>query len=208
MLEVFKNVLTIGELKKLVEYFYSDNIELVIRNTQSSKHPIWSKDTWPQNIIEPVLNKIIPAEYEVEEVWFSHNTASVRGLHIDTSPAFNKKNWLAILFPLEFVGAASTVLFENFFNSSNCRFSHDGLTDITVTDFSQIENFNSNKRFNEEIYKKHLSYMDINDLHGMTLAMIYKWKIGEALVFERQRVHAQGYISDYKLSLIILVNRK
>lgn len=195
------------DCKKLADFFYADNVELVTINFQKSKHPVWSKDDWPQDIIEAALNKIISEPFEVEEVYFAHNSKGARGLHVDTSDIYNEKNWLAILFPLEFIGPAHTLLFDNFYNGANSRFSLDSATDKTVVDRSQISNYDPSIIFDKNIYSKYLSYMDVNDLHGFTLEMIYEWNVGDALVFERQQIHAQGDIDDYKLSLVIFVNK-
>jgi len=58
------------------------------------------------------------------------------------------------------------------------------------------------KEFDKEIHKKYLSHIDINNLKGLEIEMIYNWKVGETLIVDRTHVHcASSRINDKKLGL-------
>tara|TARA_Y100000590_G_scaffold402875_1_gene488993 strand:+ start:74 stop:769 length:696 start_codon:yes stop_codon:yes gene_type:complete len=58
------------------------------------------------------------------------------------------------------------------------------------------------KEFNKEIHKKYLSHIDINNLRGLEIEMIYNWKVGETLIVDRTHVHcASSRINNKKLGL-------
>ena len=58
------------------------------------------------------------------------------------------------------------------------------------------------KEFDKEIHKKYLSHIDINNLKGLEIEMIYNWKIGETLIVDRTHVHcASSRINHKKLGL-------
>ena len=58
------------------------------------------------------------------------------------------------------------------------------------------------KEFNSEMHKKYLSHLDINNLKGLEIEMVYDWKGGESLVVDRTHVHcASSRIKGKKLGL-------
>ncbi len=58
------------------------------------------------------------------------------------------------------------------------------------------------KEFDKEIHKKYLSHIDINNLRGLEIEMIYNWKVGETLIVDRTHVHcASSRINNKKLGL-------
>ena len=48
------------------------------------------------------------------------------------------------------------------------------------------------KEFDEDIYKKYLTHEDINNLKGLEVELIFKWKIGDLLVFDRSNLHCSS----------------
>jgi len=69
------------------------------------------------------------------------------------------------------------------------------------------QNDRSNKHlgeedFDKEMHKKYLSHLDINNLKGMEIELIYKWKVGETLIVDRSHIHcASTRIKNKKLGL-------
>ena len=58
------------------------------------------------------------------------------------------------------------------------------------------------KEFDKEIHKKYLTHIDINNLKGMEVEMIYEWKIGESLIVDRTHIHcSSSRIKEKKLGL-------
>ena len=42
------------------------------------------------------------------------------------------------------------------------------------------------------IHKEYLAHEDIDNLKGMEVEMIYKWNIGDILVFDRSNLHCSS----------------
>ena len=58
------------------------------------------------------------------------------------------------------------------------------------------------EEFDKEIHQKYLAHIDINNLKGMEVEMIYEWKIGESLIVDRTHIHcSSSRITDKKLGL-------
>ena len=56
--------------------------------------------------------------------------------------------------------------------------------------------------FDKEIHNKYLNHIDINNLKGLKVEMIYNWKIGDTLIVDRTHVHcASSRINQKKLGL-------
>ena len=56
--------------------------------------------------------------------------------------------------------------------------------------------------FDKEIYQKYLTHLDINNLKGLKIELIYNWKIGETLIMDRSHIHsASTKIKERKLGL-------
>ena len=48
------------------------------------------------------------------------------------------------------------------------------------------------EEFDKEIHKKYLTHIDINNLKGLKIEMIYNWKIGETLIMDRSHIHSSS----------------
>ena len=58
------------------------------------------------------------------------------------------------------------------------------------------------KEFDQKLHKKYLTHIDINNLKGMEIEFIYKWKVGESLIVDRKHIHcASSNIDKRKLGL-------
>ena len=58
------------------------------------------------------------------------------------------------------------------------------------------------KKFDKEFHKKYLKHENINNLKGLEVEMIYKWKLGEILIFDRTNLHcSSSNIKNKKLGL-------
>ena len=58
------------------------------------------------------------------------------------------------------------------------------------------------EEFDKEIHKKYLTHIDINNLKGLKVELIYKWKIGESMIMDRSHIHcASSRINVKKIGL-------
>ena len=61
------------------------------------------------------------------------------------------------------------------------------------------------KSFDENIHKNYLNHEDINNLKGLEVDLIYKWKLGDLLIFDRTSLHcASSNLMNKKLGLTSL----
>ena len=58
------------------------------------------------------------------------------------------------------------------------------------------------KDFDKKLHEKYLTHIDINNLKGLEIELVYEWKVGESLIVDRSHVHcASSRIKHKKLGL-------
>lgn len=122
MIKTYSNLINQHDVKTLLDYHYLNDDRTDDRPDVRSKHPQWSLDKWPQEIIENVLDKVLDYRYEVEEVIFNQSRISFR-LHVDSGKDIKSRSGHGILIPLYCKGISSTVFFNNYWNGNSTKFS-------------------------------------------------------------------------------------
>ena len=114
-------------------------------------------------------------------------------LHVDTGFDFSKIIYKQTLLPLTDKG--ETIIFKNRFYGCSTTFSIDP-KELAATGYnkrsSEHLNLYGKKNFDEKIHKKYLAHEDINNLRGLEVALIFKWKLGDLLVFDRTSLHCSS----------------
>ena len=114
-------------------------------------------------------------------------------LHVDTGFDFEKIIYKQTLLPLSNVG--ETIIFKNRFYGCSTTFSIDP-KELSAKGYnkrsSEHLNLYGSKEFDRRIYKKYLTHEDINNLRGLEVELIFKWKIGDLLVFDRSNLHCSS----------------
>ena len=114
-------------------------------------------------------------------------------LHVDTGFDFNKIIYKQTLMPLTDEG--ETVIFKNRFYGCSTTFSIDP-KELSAEGYnkrsSEHLSIYGKKPFDKDMHKKFLNHEDINNLQGLTVEMIYKWKLGDLLVFDRTNLHCSS----------------
>ena len=54
------------------------------------------------------------------------------------------------------------------------------------------------KPFDKKIYQKYLKHEEIANLQGMEVELVYKWKLGDILIFDRSNLHCSSSNIDNK----------
>ena len=132
-----------------------------------------------------------------------HESFSPLTLHVDAGFDENAIIFKQVVTPLSSFGG--TVIFKNRWYNESTTFT----IDKTELDFKPRpgQNSRSNKHigknnFDSKMHKEHLSHIDINNLKGLEIEMIYNWKIGETLIMDRSHIHsASSKINQKKLGL-------
>ena len=119
-----------------------------------------------------------------------HESFSPLKLHVDAGFQENDIIYKQALTPLSSTG--ETVLFENRWYGKSTSFTVDkdelqfkpekGQNDRSCEHLGSEE-------FDREIHRKYLNHIDINNLKGLKVEFVYKWKVGETLIMDRSHIH-------------------
>ena len=119
------------------------------------------------------------------------------GLHSDGGFDENSIIYKQVLVPLTSQG--ETVIFENrwYGGSTSFTINEDELKIIPSKKGQNIRTSEhlkiySKDKFDKTFHKKYLVHENINNLKGLKVQMVYNWKIGEVLIFDRTHLHASS----------------
>ena len=152
-----------------------------------------------------VILKWILLKSETGEDYYGlfHESFSPLPLHVDSG--FDEKTiiYKQVVTPLSSFG--DTVVFKNKWYGRSTSFTIDkeelkfkpkpGQNDRSCEHLGEEE-------FDKETHKKYLTHIDINNLKGLKVDLIYHWKIGETLIMDRSHIHSSSSrIKEKKLGL-------
>ena len=198
---------------KMIQELYADLPEKVFNKTQNIR-----KKAWVQNYnkeldklyfdkIKSVLGdfKMDTLKSESGEDFYGlfHESFSPLPLHVDSG--FDEKAiiYKQVVTPLSSFG--DTVVFKNRWYGRSTSFTID--PEELKFKPKQEQNDRSCEHlgqgeFDKEIYQKYLTHIDINNLTGLKVELIYHWKVGETLILDRSHIHsASTRINEKKLGL-------
>ena len=55
-----------------------------------------------------------------------------------------------------------------------------------------IPTFYNYENFDKEIHEQYLTHIDVNNLKGLKVEMIYSWKVGETMIMDRSHIHCSS----------------
>ena len=114
-------------------------------------------------------------------------------LHVDTGFDFNKIIFKQTLVPLSEEG--ETIIFKNRFYGCSTTFSINP-TELAAKGYnkrsSEHINLYNGETFDKKIHNKYLKHEEIGNLKGLKVELIYKWKLGDILVFDRTNLHCSS----------------
>jgi hypothetical protein len=128
-----------------------------------------------------------------------HESFSPLQLHVDSGFGEEDIIYKQVVTPLSPFG--DTVIFKNRWYGRSTTFT----IDKNELDFKPKpeQNDRSNAHigqedFDQETHKKYLQHIDINNLKGLKVELIYNWKIGETLIMDRSHIHSSSSRIDVK----------
>ena len=161
-----------------------------------------------QNIYIHKLNKIL-GDFEMDNPDTKSGSKSLGlfqesqkpvTLHVDTGFNFEKKIFKQTLLPLSDEG--ETVIFKNRFYGCSTTFSIDP-DELSAKGYnkrsSEHLSLYGNNDFSIDMHKKYLAHEDINNLKGLEVDMVYKWNVGDLLIFDRSNLHCSSKNINYKI---------
>ena len=132
-----------------------------------------------------------------------HESFSPLSLHVDSG--FNEEDIIfkQVITPLSSFG--DTIVFKNKWYGRSTSFTIDPKELKFKPNSDQNDRsceHLGNEEFDKEIHQKYLTHIDINNLKGLKVELIYNWKIGETLIMDRTHIHSSSSrINDKKLGL-------
>ena len=99
-------------------------------------------------------------------------------LHVDTGFNFDKVIYKQTLLPLSNEG--ETIIFKNRFYGCSTTFSIDP-EELSVKGYNKRSSEHlmlyNQRPFDEKMYNKYLKHEDLNNLKGLEIEMVYKWRL-------------------------------
>jgi len=132
-----------------------------------------------------------------------HESFSPLKLHVDSGFDENAIIYKQVVTPLSPIG--ETVIFKNRWYGKSTSFTIDK-EELNFKPGPE-QNDRSSKHigadeFDKDIYNKYLKHENINNLKGLKIESIYKWKLGETLIMDRSHIHCSSdNIKEKKIGL-------
>ena len=192
--------------KKEIENFQKLYLKLPIEiNNQRQKiiKKKWSSNFFPdlQKIYKEKLKSVI-GDFEMDNPITKDGLESLGlfqesflpvTLHVDTGFQFDKIIYKQSLMPLTDHG--ETIIFKNRFYGCSTTFSINN-EELAAKGYnkrsSEHINLYNKKPFDRSIHEKFLKHEEIENLKGLEVEMIYKWRLGEILIFDRTNLHCSS----------------
>ena len=122
-----------------------------------------------------------------------HESFSPLKLHVDSGFDENDIIYKQVVTPLTPYG--DTVIFKNRWYGRSTSFTIDPeeLNFVPRPD----QNDRSSKHlgleeFDKNIHEKYLTHININNIKGLKIELIYEWKVGETLIMDRRHIHSSS----------------
>ena len=198
---------------KMMQQLYTDLPERVFNKKQNVK-----KKAWIQNYnkeldkiyfdkLKDVLGdfKMDTLKSETGEDFYGlfHESFSPLTLHVDSGFIEKDIIYKQVVTPLSSFG--DTVVFKNRWYGRSTSFTSDPeelkFKPKPEQNDRSCEHLGEGE-FDKEIHQKYLTHIDINNLKGLKIELIYNWKVGETLIMDRSHIHcASTRIKEKKLGL-------
>ena len=139
-----------------------------------------------------------------------HESFSPLKLHVDSG--FGEKDIIfkQVVTPLSPIG--ETVIFKNRWYGKSTSFTIDEDELKFRPTLGQNERSRGHlgaEEFDKAIHKKYLTHLDINNLKGLKVELVYQWKVGETLIMDRSHIHCSSTnIVNKKLGLTTFTKKK
>ena len=216
-------VKTLESPPKIVKIFTENEINMIkdlyinlperVFNKQNVRKKVWIQN-YNKELDKLYFNKIkeflgdfkmdtLKSENGEDFYGLFHESFSPLHLHVDTGFDEEAIIYKQVVTPLSPHGG--TILFKNKWYGRSTTFTIDkeelkfkpkpDINDRSCKHLGEGE-------FDKEIHKKYLSHIDINNLKGLEVDLIYNWKMGETLICDRTHIHsASSFIKEKKLGL-------
>jgi len=198
---------------KMIQELYLTLPERVFNKKQNIRKKVWIQN-YNKKLDELYFNKLkdVLGDFKMDTLkdekygdyyGIFHESFSPLKLHVDSG--FNEKDiiYKQVVTPLSNIG--DTIIFKNRWYGRSTNFTIDE-NDLKLKSEPGKNDKSSahlgKEEFDQSMYSKYLSHENINNLKGLKIEMVYKWKLGETLIMDRSHIHcSSSNIKEKKLGL-------
>ena len=206
------NIFSDSEIK-MIQELYKQLPERVFNQKQNVRKKMWVQK-YNEELDKIYINKLkeVLGDFKMDNLkdekdndfyGIIHESFSPLKLHVDSG--FGKEDiiYKQAITPLSDYG--ETVIFKNKWYGKSTTFTIDEEDLKFKPGLGQNDRSNKhlgNKDFDKDMYNKYLTHIDYNNLKGLEIEYVYKWKVGETLIIDRTHIHSSSSnIKDKKLGL-------
>ena len=212
---IIKNFLNEEEIKKIQDLYKDLPVEINNKRQKINKKK-WITSFYSnlqKRIIQKIKKKIGNFKLDnpktkngFESFGLFQESYKPVNLHVDTGFDFKKIIFKQILLPLSSKG--ETVVFKNRFYGCSTTFSIDP-RELKAKGYNKRSSEHlkifSGKNFDKKKHKKYLKHENIKNLKGLEIDMVYRWKLGEILIWDRAQLHcSSSNLKNKKIGFTIL----
>ena len=187
---------------KMIQKLYTILPEKIFNKKQNIRKKAWIQNynkELDQIYVDKLKNvlgdfKMDTLKSETGENFYGlfHESFSPLKLHVDSG--FQEKDIIfkQVVTPLS---SGETVIFKNKWYGKSTSFT----IDEDELKFTPKPGQNERSRehlgtgaFDREIHQKYLTHLDINNLNGLKVELVYQWKVGETLIMDRTHIHCSS----------------
>ena len=211
---VLKNIISLEEIQTFLDFMTVEDEYYDDRELAFSKSVSFDKSNWPRETFLNVISRVCKnVEFEVINFYTQKTTKfGGFGIHTDTSDGNQGVLFKNILIPLQVSDDSYTAIFKNRWYGPRAKFGYTpkNISDTVVInsdDYYKLEYYNKDAIFDTEIHKKFLKHIDYSQLNGLILDTIYKWELGDIVLYDRQQLHSSCYSELPKTGITVFTNR-
>ena len=206
------NIFTEKEIK-LIQKLYTDLPERMFNKKQNIRKKAWIQN-YNKELDKIYFDKLkdVLGDYKMDNLksekgtdlyGLFHESFSPLPIHVDSGFSEDDVIYKQVITPLSPVG--ETIFFKKRWYGRSTSFTIDPEELKFKPESDQNDRSCEHlgiKEFDKETHKKYLTHLDINNLKGMEIEFIYKWKVGETLIVDRSHIHcSSSNIKEKKLGL-------
>ena len=198
---------------KMIKELYALLPETVYNKKQNVRKKSWIQN-YNKELDEIYFNKLkdvlgdfkmdsLKSESGEDYYGLFHESFSPLPLHVDSGFVEEDIIYKQVVTPLSPIG--ETVFFKKRWYGRSASFTINpdelkfkpkpGQNDRSCEHLGE-------KEFDKEIHQKYLTHIEIDNLKGLEIELIYNWKVGESLIADRSHIHcSSSKIDNKKLGL-------
>ena len=212
---IIKKILTKKQIKKIQNLYKILPIEINNKRQKIIKKK-WIKNFYPdlQKLIMKKIKKKL-GNFKLDNPKTKNGLSSFGlfqesykpvSLHTDTGFNFRKVIFKQFLLPLSPKG--ETVIFKNRFYGCSTTFSIDP-KELKAKGYNKRSSEHlkifKGKNFDKKKHIKYLKHENIKNLKGLEIDIVYKWKLGEVLIWDRTQLHcSSSNLKNKKIGFTVL----